>query len=386
MSRHCFDWSQVPEISQYVQENYTQEGPRALTEDIAKRWGINLLPHQVRKRWRVLTGENALWHRNKSAGEKVEVPAPEVVFRNKNERPGFDRIAEMFDAAMEEVERKEADFLGQTSLKVDFGKVKLPLGICFSGDWQIGTNGVLMRQLRKDTATIAGTPGLYQVLMGDLIQNMNMVKHPSSMHEMTLTDPQDQMDCVRLLVHETLGNKPLDPTDPKILAAVTGNHEHNSKKAAGIDPTRRLCEEFQIPYLWHGGLIDVTVGQSQYEIGVRHLFRAESSVNTTNAQRMMYLSWKPADVEVIAHRHYNDMQKRPMPGRDTIFLRSGTYQQWDDHGQMSGGYRGNWGLPLIVLFPDSKRIVPFYGNDFYIGLEFLEDQRRRYQEKLGCLT
>jgi hypothetical protein len=381
--RAFFDWSQYPEISTFVKNNYTANGPKGLAGLIASKFGVHLQPHQVRKRWRVLSGANAEFHRKTRAADKETVAAPDYVFQNQNAAPDFDRIGEMFDAAMEEVERKEADHLGQTQLSVNFASSKLPIGICFTGDWQIGTNGVMMRQLRQDTAAIAAADGLYSVLMGDLAQNLNMVKHPSSMHEMTLTDPQDQFNCVRLIIHEMLRKAGIDPLDPRILAAVTGNHEHNSKKAAGIDPTAGFCKEFNIPYLWHGGRVDVTLGSTSYVLGIRHLYQGESGVNTTNAQRMMYHNWLPADVEVLGHRHYNDLQKRPMPGRDTIFLRSGSYQMWDDHGQFVGGYKGSWGIPLIVLFPDQKRIIPFYGNDFYLGLEFLADQRRRYQDKQG---
>lgn len=382
--RHFFDWRQYPEISEVVRTEYTQRGPRDLARLISERFGVDLQPHQVRKRWRVLSGENAEQKRRarEAAAEVAAVAAPETVFRNQNDPPDFDRIGEMFDAAMEEVERKEADHLGQTFLSVDFGRSRLPIGICFSADWQVGTNGVMMRQLRQDAQAIAAAEGLHGVLMGDLIQNLNMVKHPSSMHEMTLPDPTEQMDCVRLMIHEMLGAVPLNPANPKLLGAVTGNHEMNSKKAAGVDPTKSLCQEFKLPYLWHGARVEVKVGGQNYVLGLRHLYKGESNVNTTNAQRMMYQNWMPADVEVLAHRHYNDMQKRPMVGGDTIFLRAGSYQKWDEHGQFSGGYKGSWGIPLIVLYPETKRIIPFYGNDFYVGLEFLADQRRRYQEKL----
>lgn len=374
--RQYFDWAKHPEMSAFVSTNYSQLGPRDCAKALSAAFGVELQPHQVRKRFRTLRGDNLT-----RPEEQSSLPTAEAVFRNQNEPPNFERIAEMYAAAVEEVERKESDHLGQTQLSVSFAKSHLPIGICFSSDWQVGTNGVMMRQLRSDISVMARAAGLHTVLLGDLIQNLNMVKHPSSMHEMTLTDPQDQLDCVRLLIHELLGGAALDPVNPKVLAAVTGNHEHNSKKAAGIDPTMGLCKEFSLPYLWHGGRLDVTVGQSSYVLGVRHLYQGESGINTTNAQRMMYHNWLPADVEVLGHRHYNDMQKRPMPGRDTIFLRAGSYQKWDDHGQFVGGYKGSWGIPLIVLFPDHKRIVPFYGSDFYQGLEFLEDQRRRYLDR-----
>ena len=47
----------------------------------------------------------------------------------------------------------------------------------------------------------------------------------------------------------------------------------------------------------------------------------ESGVNTTNAQRLMYDAWHPADVMVLGHLHYNDMQKRPSEQlADNVFL------------------------------------------------------------------
>ena len=62
-----------------------------------------------------------------------------------------------------------------------------------------------------------------------------------------------------------------------------------------------------------------------------------------------------------------------MGRNDVVFVRSGTYKIIDEFGQKLNGYKGTYGLPVIVLYPKEKRFVPFI--DFTTGIKFLMNER-----------
>jgi hypothetical protein len=375
MATSEFRWEENPEAGAFVVENYSSMHSPQIAEQIGARWGVHVSPGAVRGYFRHYQV------RQKLAAEQGqgEYPAPAIVAGPGEVHPDQRaplteaEIADLYTATAEAIERKEAMRRGQTTLTVDFSKERLPVGLCFWADWQLGSNGVLMRKLEEDARAIRDTEGLEVFVLGDLIQNLNVKKHPQSLHECVLPDPRDQAYCAKYI---------LNIVKPKIHGLVDGNHEFNAKQAAGLVPTEDWCSELGVPYLWHGAVVNWKQGEQEYSLGLRHKFRGESGLNTTNVQRTMYEQWHAADVEVLGHRHYPDMQKRPKPGRDTVWLRTGTYQNIDEHGMYSGGYMGKWGIASIILFPDRKCVLPFYGGDFYTMLEVLADQRRRYRERL----
>lgn len=371
--RNLFKWREHPDIVQFVMRDYPKLGVSQTASRIRDRWGIVLSPGAIRGFYcdeKQRSGLPAL----PSEPEPELLPAADDQHPDQRQ-PMEDRdVAEMYRLAMEQVELKEATFLGQTEATVNLSHLKEPIGICFWSDWQLGTHGVLMRQLLEDADTIRDADGLYTYVMGDLMQNLNQRKHPQSMSEEVVADPRDQEELVKYVLR-----RPLD----KILGMLTGNHEENLKQASGMTLTERWCRELGKTYLWHGAKVTLTLGQQTYKLGLRHKYTNESSINTTNTQRNMHLRlWPDADVICLGHRHYNDLQKTPRPlVGETVWLRAGSYQATDDYGMSVGQYRGSWGVPMVILFPDEKKVLPIYGRDFHLGLQILADQRRRYRER-----
>lgn len=364
MPPKVFSWQSNPAVGQYVIETYPTHASGELSSAIFEKFGVYLSPGAIRKYYS--------W-RKSGGGEPPPVVQPGEGERFPDRRmPATDEdLLELYDLAMQQTERAEAAFIGQTQATVDFSKESKPIAFAFWSDWQIGSKGVLMRALLNDAKTIQDTEGLYVFVMGDLIQNLNQRKHPSSLHECVLPDPKEQEECALYL---------LKKVQHKVLGMVTGNHEENLKVASGFSLTERWAKELDVNYFWHGAKVNVKVGHQTYKIGVRHKYKNESAVNTTNAQRMMHNSlWPDADAICLGHLHYNDLQKIHRPLGDTIYLRAGSYQRTDDYGMSSGHYSGQWGIPILVCYPDVRQIVPFFGRDFLVGLQFLEDQRNRYK-------
>jgi hypothetical protein len=109
-------------------------------------------------------------------------------------------------------------------------------------------------------------------------------------------------------------------------------------------------------------------------VGVRHKYKNESSLNTTNAQRNFVNDFGPVDGVIFAHKHFYDMQQLKRMGQDMIYCRSGGYKLYDEFGQKLAGYEAIYGVPVWIFMPDKKEIMPF--RSFSTALQVLDALRR----------
>jgi predicted phosphodiesterase len=284
----------------------------------------------------------------------------EIIYEDRKPLPTSEDIINYYNAlknlesALDRLDTKQV----RTTIRLDDDK---PIGIAFWGDWHIGARGVDYNQFDKDKELIFDTDGLYCVGTGDYKDNQNALIHPGGVTEQTAT-PGMQDLLVSEFFKELSG---------KMLAAVRGCHDDWDKRLSDKDFLAVMCdsEHADCVNLWHGGGVNINLGKINYKIRVRHKYKGESELNTTNAQRRLLDAFGPSDVIALGHKHYPDLQVTEKMKQKVTFLRSGTYKIYDEHGQKIGGYQGTIGVPIVILFPDEKRIVPF--RDLRDGVAFL---------------
>lgn len=262
------------------------------------------------------------------------------------------------NAAMMALERK------QTEASIEIAEDK-PIGLAFWGDWHEGGKGVDYDQLDEDTELLCNTDGLYVIGMGDYKENANALIHPSSVQEVIA--PSEMQD--RLVERRVR----MVAEDGRWLALVRGCHDDWDKRLSGKDFIQHLADVAEAVNLWHGGVINLQLGRAEYRIGVRHKFHRESVLNTTNAQRAFIDEKGLHDIVAVAHKHYAELQHTIRAGEDTVYLRSGAYKSYDEFGQKLAGYEGVRGVPVVILWPDSKVMLPV--KDLRQAVAMLEQMR-----------
>lgn len=238
-----------------------------------------------------------------------------------------------------------------------------PIGLAFWGDWHVGGKGINYRQLDADADTIAQTDGLYVIGMGDYKDNGSALVHPTSTQDtIATTDMQDKI-VMRLF----------ERTKERHIVTIRGCHDDWDKRNANKDFVQTLCDITGAVNLWHGGIINLTVGDQEYRIGARHKYKFESSLNTTNTQRNFTNEFGVCDVVAVAHKHFCEVYDAHKQGQETVYLRSGAYKVYDEYGQKLAGYEGMYGIPIVILLPDKHLALPF--KDFDAGLDMLKTLR-----------
>ncbi len=238
-----------------------------------------------------------------------------------------------------------------------------PVGVVFWGDWHIGAKGVDYALFERDRQAILAADGLYVVGTGDYKDNYITGTHPGAAFEQII-QPGAQ-DRIVLHYWESLRQK--------TLALVRGCHDDWSKRMGDIDFVQACASRAEALNFWHGGTLTLKLGSQTYTGHIRHKFKYESSLNTTNAQRRMMEIYGPADFAVLAHLHNPDIEERHLMGEYRWLVRSGSYKVWDEFGQKIGGFKGRPGVPMLVFHPDRRLIVGY--RDLNAGIEALRHAR-----------
>lgn len=281
-----------------------------------------------------------------------------LTYHDRKSEPSVDDIRDYWDAiiALQEASQNLRTQQTEANISIDTDR---PIAVAFWGDWHIGGIGTDHTALLRDRDTIISTDGIYTIQMGDYSDNNLQFGHRGAVYEQVI--PPGAQDLLVLDIAKSIKNV--------ALAWVKGNHDDWSDKTNNSDFLQALCSISEAVNLWHGGILYLTVGKITYKIGVKHKPQFESSLNTTNAQRRLNEFFAGCDIVAVADKHYRDLQQKIHMGRNTVWLRSGTYKVLDDFGQRIGGYRGEIGVPIVILHPNTKKIVPFY--DLYDGIEYL---------------
>jgi predicted phosphodiesterase len=245
-----------------------------------------------------------------------------------------------------------------------------PIGIAFLGDIHAGNQGVLYRQLKIDLQTIADTDGLYVAGMGDYIDNYKpQAKSGTGLYHGLFSDPNEQLAYITMRFRIAKG---------KWLCLAEGNHDAWDAKWAGIDRLPALAQDLETAYFSErGGTIFVDMDDMRYAVVVKHDYRGKSQLNKGNSQRHMFdhfPEWVNADVICLGHLHEPFMEQSMRKGRSVTYFRSGTYKVHDSWAEAQG-YTPSYGVPVVVLYPHERKLVPFPGENFADAVAYLRQIR-----------
>lgn len=282
-----------------------------------------------------------------------------IEYIDKKEPTEYD--VEAFLQAMRELQQKIQN-LDTKQTKASFEiKDDKPVAIAWWSDWHEGALGTDYEQLDKDTQTIANTDGMYWIGGGDYKDNYQTHGHPGSQYGQIIQPGMQDM-AVKHRMNKVAHNS---------IALVRGCHDDWDKKNGDKDFIATLCEEINAINLWHGGDLYIKAGSQEYHWKARHKYKFESSLNLENSMRRIMEIQGPCDVACAAHLHNPYYMERHLMGEHRILMRSGSYKIWDEFGQKIAGYKGKVGVPCVILFPDTKQMMPMYLDRAVIVLKAL---------------
>lgn len=298
---------------------------------------------------------------------------PKFTFKDRKLFPDTGDDTRFWELMSEMSHLRDEERAAQDHLTVDIDG-DLPIAIALTGDWHIGMEGVLYDEMDTDLTALAGMPGVMAIGLGDYAHNPKARMRPgSSLFRMIVPDPDEQYRMAMYQAKKLAG---------QWLGIVKGCHDDWDSTLAGFERVAEMAKQLDTAYLGHGALITINLGRETYKILARHKYKYESSINITNTQRRAWELIGQPDAVVFGHLHHTVSHKEPRGDRDVIYMRSGSYFKWDEFGMKIGHHQGQRGIPLLILYPNEHKMVPFYGADFESGLRFIEAERKYYREAL----
>ena len=235
----------------------------------------------------------------------------------------------------------------------------LPVGVAFVSDIHAGAV-IDYPRFEQVMRTIAETDGLYTIINGDLMENTKVQsKSGTALYGSLMPAPGLQLAYVTTRLRWARG---------KILAIAEGNHDAFDGRWAGIDRLPALAQDVGAEYFTEaGGSVFATVGGVTYHIVVKHNFRGISQITKGNSARRLWQewewAWENADVVALAHTHEPHAEQVMRKGELVTYLRSGTFKIRDEWAE-DNGWRSAFGVPVVILHPGTKKVLPFHGQHF----------------------
>lgn len=286
----------------------------------------------------------------------------DLIFEDKKPLPSEGDVKALLDAYLNVIDKSKPMSTRQREATVAF-KNAVPTGIVFFGDGHIGSWGWAARRQMEDLRLVANTDGLFPVFMGDDWDNFvfDFAKWASVM------PPSHQ---------RAIGHYMMKLLFPKTIAVVGGNHLEWTKKVADIDLSAELAVKSDAVFLGTRGDLFARLGDQEYHLFLHHRARGGSTLNKSNSARVASDDIGGADIIVEADKHDPWIHTEYKARKRQVWLRTGTYKIEDEYPDEIDFPQGKWDMPMVLIYPDRRRVVPFM--DFRDGLATLEAERAKY--------
>lgn len=231
------------------------------------------------------------------------------------------------------------------------------LKIILCGDWHLGHPACQRKSIEGVIDYVKNSDNTYMILMGDLIESASRHSIGSGWVDQKMT-PDDQIDTVIDL---------LKPIQPKILGAISGNHENRAWKELGFDITKRICRELNVPYWGLAKLIKLRVKDYNYIV---YVFHGESKATTAGGKMQACKKLSntiEADLIAMAHVHHlavdsspvfrADLKDKIVEVRKKYYVLTGYFMDyWNTYAHAKAYEPGKTGVAKIKLFGDRHDI------------------------------
>ena len=230
-----------------------------------------------------------------------------------------------------------------------------PVALVAAADLHLGGGGVDYPRVFEEAELIANTPGMYLILLGDLVDNFIV----SSLIKLRL--------FTRLTITDewTLVRRYLRIVGPKVRATVGGNHDYWLTMLSGIDYLRDTLAAI-VPgtiYDQDDAKITVRIGKTEWPGRIRHKWRGTSIYNETHGIERA-AKWDQDFLWAIgAHTHRDGVVRSfNHAGRQGWSAMCGSYKRVDHYATQGGFPNANNSIAIALVFDEDTGSITGFDN------------------------
>jgi hypothetical protein len=230
-----------------------------------------------------------------------------------------------------------------------------PICLVFSGDHHLGNRGTDYPRMFREAELVRDTPGMYAVLLGDLLDNF------------VIGQLRRIRDDARLTIGDewALVRRYLRIVGPKLLAQVAGNHDQWAKLLMGIDYFREVVATISPGCIYDtdDARFVVQVGDWQVAVRGRHHWRGHSIYNITHGIERAALWDQDFTIGAGAHKHRGGVARSfVVGGQQGMAVMVGSYKRVDPYARRLGVAKVNASTAVAVLLEEKNRSMTGFDN------------------------
>lgn len=275
--------------------------------------------------------------------------ASSVEFKNLKrwETEDIEKLFDILQASQEQQRKIDSE---QTVADVAIRTKSKYIAITVFSDLHLENVNTDLGQVRGDFNIVRNNPDFYAGFNGDLIDNFAAGPHADGVIEAVVAPAKARMMAGKLF--ETIKGK--------LLWVVLGCHDAWDKNHADYDLPQHIARKLGVPYLGHGGDINLKVNGIDYFIHSRHKFSGSSGVlNGTNCCKKVLTQIDPKfDIVSISHNHFSEIRLEHYLGKQRCYLRTGSYKREDRYSKMLGFRTNEFNIqiPVVLLNTETKEM------------------------------
>lgn len=305
--------------------------------------------------------------RGKSASEvskKYGIPKPYVaefkdtIDQSKVEIDNLKRwenqdVDEMLDSIQTSQKRMLKFEVRQESADITITTSNKYVAMMFLSDIHLENVNTDIDLLRRDIEIIRNTKDFYVGFGGDLIDNFFVGPHKEGIVEAVVPPMQARI----------AGGNLLAKLKGKLLWTILGCHDAWDRNYADYNLPQHIARKMNIPYLGHGGDINLSLKHGdkakpvEYSLHARHKYKGGSSENGTGCCKNVLRNIDSKfDIVAISHNHIAEIKIEHFLRKPRVFVRTGSYKLQDRYSQMLGFEKNDFDsqIPVVILNTETK--------------------------------
>lgn len=293
----------------------------------------------------------------------VEQPSGGVVIHLDKKEALHLTLDDMLGEAARRQDLKRATSQSQSACQVFLPTREWAL-VSFWSDIHFGSGSLEARLFLDSIETLRANPQIKLALGGDLLEMFLVTFKDARAPVDQMFPPNFQLKFAREF---------LDEFQDRIVAMIRGNHDEMPDKRIGIDLHGQLVEGRPFPYMPHGGLMDLLVGEERdgainYRVAWKHHYGNTSQLNPFNRfRRLEEWALLTADIHVLEHLHSPSIAVKYIGGHESVIkkileINNGAFKQQDGY-SLEYFRKGIETCATVALCAKEKKFQGFVGPD-----------------------
>ena len=267
--------------------------------------------------------------------------------------------AKDIDAALDQIERSQQVLRSlesdQSVANLNISTNSKYIGLMFLSDIHLENVNTDTQQLRRDIEIVKNTKDFYVGFGGDLIDNFVVGPHKEGVIEAVMPPKAARLVAGRML----------ERLKGKLLWTILGCHDAWDRDYADYNLPEHIARKQNIPYLGHGGDINLTLKNGKnkpvlYELHVRHKYKGSSAQDGTAVCKNVLRSIDSKfDIVAISHNHFAQIKLEDFLRKQRVFIRTGSYKKEDRFSKKMGFENSEFNarIPVVILNTETKEMM-----------------------------